>query len=1059
MNKRLLHLSSLNHRTFYSLMAVIAAAFCLIIGFSRKPQLYPIDYGQYEMIMRDAGLTWTAEDIAQGGLQYSRPLTHFAYTDISWFRLLTPRAGSSLVYPIALIRIFTEPLGLDFSVNALAFVLSLILLICVYLQMGYLYKLFPKYAFFPIIGMCLIFTDSNFCAILRGLYPQGVMIVYTVLYITALLGYFASEEKKRLPHMFATAVSSVLLLRADSHMIVFLPALILMGIYIIIREKNLLSKHLGAAVITIVLSCAYMLRAFTVVGTDPDIVSEAASYSSVFNTMLPNSGSPSVIIKEFGLDESYLNDIGRSYYESAESFVHDPHNEVEAEKLFEKISPSNILFTYLRHPVILSQACSNYPYKASSYENIRNSALSSNSSSFSEFRNPAGITGIIRNIFHPDYFTFRIVILLMSLPALYEGIVKKKRSWLFVLSFLLCAALYLPFITVFGGYTAGAQPILYQVFLQDLLLPVILALILHLCIQLRVWMLKNSSEPFVPAESIEELPAEGNVAAIRLPKVLDTIIKKVSALAGSIFNSPVKTALFFSCMALIMLLMVFLPAEHPATVNNGDYGRMMKQLDLSWVTENHFDTSSQVLHKAIEQYVYLEPFNPLKLTPIKPTYTLYWFASIVRLLTEPFGQPFSTRLLAIVMGGIIIACIAMIVHDLHPHCGKWTCLIGFLLSALLLSETYLTWLNSLYGEGTIIAGLMLSLMCTVHLLAAQPKKPLISLLWLLGLGISLSIMCGAKSQMLLAAPGACLLFLFVAWCCRPYRYDLQAVWIAAAVGLCAVLTVGAIGVYRSDRDETSVSQRHTMWQAYFYGIFMISDDPIKDMQELGIDTAMAADIGKYVQFDQPEIYVYAPLSEEAGPAFYDHVSIGTIVSWYLRHPTKLWYMLDRAASEAKELYTGFRVYTDEDYLAENRREVNGFDLWPGWRGSFTPHSFLGYVILYLLIIFASVRIMKKRDLPMPIRLMPVIAFFLMITGGLQFPLSILGNGFADYHKQLFAFSLCHDLLLCMAICYVIYRLKTYRRVDHEKSNGSVRDQAGSDQDVPAGTGTEEKQEA
>ena len=107
--------------------------------------------------------------------------------------------------------------------------------------------------------MCLIFTDSNFCAILRGLYPQGVMIVYTVLYITALLGYFASEEKKRLPYMFATAVSSVLLLRADSHMIVFLPALILMGIYIIIREKNLLSKHLGAAVITIVLSAAYML--------------------------------------------------------------------------------------------------------------------------------------------------------------------------------------------------------------------------------------------------------------------------------------------------------------------------------------------------------------------------------------------------------------------------------------------------------------------------------------------------------------------------------------------------------------------------------------------------------------------------------------------------------------------------------------------------------------------------------------------------------------------------------------------------------------------------------
>ena len=35
----------------------------------------------------------------------------------------------------------------------------------------------------------------------------------------------------------------------------------------------------------------------------------------------------------------------------------------------------------------------------------------------------------------------------------------------------------------------------------------------------------------------------------------------------------------------------------------------------------------------------------------------------------------------------------------------------------------------------------------------------------------------------------------------------------------------------------------------------------------------------------------------------------------------------------------------------------------------------------------------------------------MITGVLQFPLSVLGNGFADNQKQLFCFSLCHDFLL------------------------------------------------
>ena len=37
------------------------ALVCLCIGFAQKPQVYPVDYGQYEWILPDVGLTWTAE--------------------------------------------------------------------------------------------------------------------------------------------------------------------------------------------------------------------------------------------------------------------------------------------------------------------------------------------------------------------------------------------------------------------------------------------------------------------------------------------------------------------------------------------------------------------------------------------------------------------------------------------------------------------------------------------------------------------------------------------------------------------------------------------------------------------------------------------------------------------------------------------------------------------------------------------------------------------------------------------------------------------------------------
>ena len=80
------------------LLAVcVCAALCLAVGFTRNPHLYPIDFGQYEAIMRQCGLTWTQEDLLQGDLQYVRPLRFFSYTRFSWASLFTPGAGGSTV--------------------------------------------------------------------------------------------------------------------------------------------------------------------------------------------------------------------------------------------------------------------------------------------------------------------------------------------------------------------------------------------------------------------------------------------------------------------------------------------------------------------------------------------------------------------------------------------------------------------------------------------------------------------------------------------------------------------------------------------------------------------------------------------------------------------------------------------------------------------------------------------------------------------------------------------------------------------------------------------------
>ena len=187
---------------------------------------------------------------------------------------------------------------------------------------------------------------------------------------------------------------------------------------------------------------------------------------------------------------------------------------------------------------------------------------------------------------------------------------------------------------------------------------------------------------------------------------------------------------------------------------------------------------------------------------------------------------------------------------------------------MLMSETNLAWYNSLFGEGCIVLGVLMSVTCGIHLAVHTEEKGWKKILWLIGLAVSLWILLGAKSQMLLALPFALFLVLAVAWFHKPYRYDFQILYALCILGAVAVLVISGIGVYRSDRDETSVSQKSNIWHAYFYGIFMISDDPIKDMEELGVDTAMAPDIGKYLSFDENAEYVYAPMSEEAQKAFY-----------------------------------------------------------------------------------------------------------------------------------------------------------------------------------------------
>ncbi|MBR2759588.1 MAG: hypothetical protein IKD66_00315 [Solobacterium sp.] len=1060
-----------------SFLAGMGSMFCalisLVIGALRSPVLYPVDFGQYELLLRQFSLTWTKADLLAGNLHYVRPITRFAYTRFSWSNLLTPSAGNSLIYPIAVVRLFTEPFGLLFHVDLLAVVLCLFLLVSVFLTASSMYRRFREFWWFPAAILCFLFCDGNFFAMLRGLYTTGSAVVFSILHISVVLYLSILDSKGRaraLPLMFLT---SLLLLKAMTPMIVFLPVLLLSDLYFVWSARSHLSKNLFSAGLAAFLGIVLLTSTVTFSMKDADFFSDAAAYESFFNTLLPSCDNPEEILSEIGLDESYLEDIGKSFYLSDDAYAHNPNDEEEARVLFSKLTWRTVVREYAKHPQILWQNLMKFPYRSDRYESERNSPAVPSETGYITHRSEAGPLGLIRFLARFDYDRFFLVCMLFGIASVLWSLIRRKGKYLIAGILFFSLPLYLLFVTVLNGYALGSELILFQTFLQDFLAVCLVCVLIFAFRKFGIWVSTYSETPSLPFPKFVYTRESGMPSLAGRTSFLSALKKRMDG----ILSDRKKTSLLFAGIAVIMLAAVYLPKDHVVSVNNGDYGRMMGSIGITWTGEYYYDFAHQSLHEGIEEYAYAEPFNILKLTPLMPAYSLYLFESVIRLFTEPFHQMFSTWKTALLMGIITVLCIAQIVSDCHEKFGKLSALIGVLLCGMLMSETNLAWYNSLFGEGCVNLGLLLSVTCGIHLAVHREEKGWKMLLWLAGLAVSLWILLGAKSQMIAALPFAVLLVLVIAWFHKPYRYDYQMVYGLCILSAAVLLGFSGIGVYRSERDETSTSQKSNIWHAYFYGIFMISDDPIKDMEELGIDTAMAADIGKYVSFDENADYVYAPMSEEAQKAFYDHVSLTSIVKWYLTHPAKLLYMLDYAASVSKTLYQDFRVYYGQDYSDPGHDPVLGFNLWPGWRPVFSPSGFIGYVISYGILLILALRILFSKKRSDTDRMLAAVLLFVMFTGILQFPLSVIGNGFADNRKQMIGFMMCHDLILCFVIPLLlkassehpltieslnalkerVLHRKKKKESDHEESNGSIRHEAGGDQDVPAGPRTSQEQ--
>ena len=325
-------------------VAILSSAFA-------SPHLGTVDSGKYERIMDSVGLGYTEQQQMEEDLMYTRVLENYEYTHFSYAKLLTPTRSGSILYPIALIRALTQLLGLGFSTIYLLLLYAVLAALGVYMIVRSAAFMWGRHGVILGAVLLLLFADRNLTAYFSSLYETGTLIVALTLFGGCVLRGFTYRRGGGAGIIWPVLLSSLFLLNASARAVIFVPVAVVSVVGLAIREWESIRgrKRQIAAMATLMLCAVYSSQGYFV--TDPDNISNAAVYHAVFQSILPASEDPEADLLELGLDASYMEDIGKSFYQNSGEYAHDPKDAKEAERIFSALDTKKVVLWELRHPL------------------------------------------------------------------------------------------------------------------------------------------------------------------------------------------------------------------------------------------------------------------------------------------------------------------------------------------------------------------------------------------------------------------------------------------------------------------------------------------------------------------------------------------------------------------------------------------------------------------------------------------------------------------------------------------------------------------------------------
>lgn len=1009
-----------------NMAAFIVALFALLIISSvlfKNPRPSVIDYGAYTQTMYELGL-YQLDPVDNGDTDNKDQVIteEYGIKDLSFLKLLQLEPARTLVYPVRLICLFCKLFAIPFSTMYLAVLLMGVTVFCIYSLIRSLFCYFGEYTAAIGILICIILLDGNHLIYFNSLYNDGIFYVSLLLFITVLLHIITNDRNAGIYPVLKLILSALLLINSNDMGILLLPfslAAIGFAIYYCIPVSPGLISYFLISLLAVI----FLIRANVLYTAQNNIhLSHTQIYHGLFTGILPNTNEPEEILKELELPPQLIEDIGKNAYLPEDGYVISPYSQEAENEIYSKITYGTFFKTYWKHPEILKNLLDKTAANTGSILSSHFAYVGRTKGEGVEWVERHVVWEWIRKIIVPEsvhgYFFLFLLNQFFGIFLVIRNKAKREAAILGILYLLFVDTALLLFLgtCLLNGLAEVSLQIHYFIIILDVLWLILFSTVIYYLRKLTEYLtwnreLDRDGETAAAIEDYEEVLNQKN------PLLLHVLHKtgQLRNLAALHIRekSWIGAGIFAALGLLVMILVMYCPRI--GAYNNGDFGRMMEAMNIQYTQEDWKTPEELSLTKVVETYDWVEQYDYTKIMFFHADLSQAFLSFVLKLADNYIGFQFSTVYVSIIYVIILMLCFYTIMRTLFHRFGLSVSLWGFLLILVLFDRDNLGWLNSLFGEGPAFVGLM---MVTASSLYVIQKERGTCRMGFLALLFSCMFFAGTKAQFTVTAlvllPWILLLGIYHAPR-KVWRIIFYSVFLAAG---CAYITLSLISIYKKNEN---ISSQDTIYQSIFYGLLLISDDPKGDLAELGLDPALSADAGKHAYLDKSEYYC-PPRTEMAEEMIYSKVNTFTILKFYLRHPKKLWIMMDEAAKAAAKplpdyvLYTGQKTTGPHDLVSKN-------DYWQTIRPYVTPDRFWQLILIYGLVITASFSVLLGKKHTVRDKLLIGLYLLIAAIGIIQFPLSTIGNGLADNTKQLYLYRLTYDLTVILGCFMLLSKLK------------------------------------